>query len=159
MSQELKDNLLKAFPSKMENRQAFIMQFVMEQAQKGNPPPSRDALDKAIEELVSEGVFEIKGDLLILKVDKPSAAIIDDEELSPAPVIQINGDFSENQLMILSAFQGKFENRTALVMNAVMNEVSKGNPPPPKDELEKSIDELIESGTLEVKGSMLIKKI
>ncbi|MFW9997146.1 MAG: hypothetical protein ACFFD4_34195 [Candidatus Odinarchaeota archaeon] len=157
---DLKDKLIKSFPGKMENKQAFVMQFVMEEAQKGNPPPARDELDKVIEELVSEGVFEKKGDLLILKVERKAPILLEDEEEEvPVPSAEIKGDFNECQLKILMAFQGKYENRTALVMNAIMNDVSKGNPPSPKEELEKSIDELIEKEAIEVRGNMLIKKV
>jgi len=157
MSDDLKERILKGFPGKMENQQAFIMQFVMEEAQKGNPPPPRDVLEKTIDEMVSEGTFEKKGGLLILKVERASPVMMEEEE--DIPVTEITGDFTELQMMILKGFQGKFENRTALVMNAIMSAAQKGEAPPAKEELEKSIDELIGNGTLEVKGNMLIKKI
>ena len=159
MSHKLKDELLKAFSGKMENRQAFIMQFVMNSAQRGNPPPQKEHLDKAINELICEGTFEEKGDLLILK--KKSVTLITEEEDDQPPktsFIKNYENFSQLQTLVLEAFQGSFENRTALLMNVTMNEVSKGKTPPSKDDLETAISELLQKGVLECKQSILIRK-
>ena len=43
-------------------------------------------------------------------------------------------------------------------MNVTMNEVPKGKAPPSKEEMETAINDLIERGVLENKGTMLIKK-
>ncbi|MFW9904806.1 MAG: hypothetical protein ACFFFH_10770 [Candidatus Thorarchaeota archaeon] len=162
MSQKLKEKLLKEFPGKMENKQAFVIQFIMNEAQKGNKPPSKDEIEKCIQAMIKEGTFEIKDALLILKTPKTSIQpVIIEEEEENFPIISstsIKGNFTENQKRILAAFQGKFEDRTAIVMNATMAELSQGKKPPEKEALEKSIDELIENGTLELKGSLLIKK-
>ena len=159
MSHKLKDELLKAFSGKMENRQAFIMQFVMKMAQSGNPPPQKNQLDEAINALIQEGTFEEKGDLLILK--KKGVALVEEEEEDDIPVISPLKDsekYSQVQTLILEAFQGSFENKTALLMNVTMNEASKGRSPPSKDELETAIDDLVQDGVLESKDSMLIRK-
>ncbi|MFX0171813.1 MAG: hypothetical protein ACFE9L_07835 [Candidatus Hodarchaeota archaeon] len=158
---DLKDQLLKSFPGKMENKQVFIMTFAMNQAQKGNSPPSKAEIERAIEEMISNGVFEEKGNLLILKSERaPSIDIEADEELIEQPVSTYSSqDFPELQLKLLEAFQGKFENRTALIMNVTMKEAQAGKAPPPKDVLEGAIDELVDKGALDVKGDMLIKKL
>ncbi|MFX0204800.1 MAG: hypothetical protein ACFFDT_02355 [Candidatus Hodarchaeota archaeon] len=162
MSQKLKEKLLKEFPGKMENEQAFLIQFIMNEAQKGNKPPSKEEIEKCIQAMIKEGTFEKKNDLLILKTPKTTIQPFkEEEEEEDFPVIStssIKGNFTENQKKILAAFQGKFEDRTAIIMNATMAELSQGKKPPGKVALEKSIDELIENGTLELKGSLLIKK-
>ncbi|MFX0124511.1 MAG: hypothetical protein ACFFAE_12835 [Candidatus Hodarchaeota archaeon] len=163
MSKELKEKLLKEFPGKMENEQAFIIQFIMKEAQQGNKPPSKGEMEKSIQEMIKDGTFEKKGSLLILKASKPTIMPVEEaeEEEEEFPVLSassIKGDFTENQKKILAAFQGKFENRMAIVMNATMAELSQGRKPPEKEALERSIDELIENGTLELKGSLLIKR-
>jgi hypothetical protein len=159
---DLKNQLLESFPGKMENRQVFIMTFAMNQAQKGGSPPPKAEIETAIEEMVSDGIFEEKGNLLILKSEKtPRVNIRDDEEeeqIEEIPSTFNPQDYPEIQLKILEAFQGKFENRTALIMNVTMKEAQTGRSPPPKNALEGAIDELIEKGTLDVKGNMLIKK-
>ncbi|MHA2246587.1 MAG: hypothetical protein ACXADY_16715 [Candidatus Hodarchaeales archaeon] len=164
MSEQLKEKLLKEFPGKMENEEAFIIQFIMNEAQKGNKPPSKDEIKKSIQEMIKDGTFEKKGPLLILKVTKPTIMPFEDleEEEEGFTVISassIEGEYTENQKKILAAFEGKYENRTAIVMNATMAELSQGKKPPEKDVLEKSIDELIEKGTLELKGNLLIKNL
>jgi hypothetical protein len=162
MSKKLKEKLLKEFPGKMENEQAFIIQFIMNEAQKGNKPPSKEEIEKSIQTMIKEGTFEKKGPLLILKVSQPTIQPLEEEEEDEDfPVISassIKGNFTENQKKILAAFQGRFEDRTAIVMNATMAELSQGKKPPEKEALERSIDELIKNGTLELKGSLLIKK-
>ncbi len=156
---ELKDRLIKEFPGKMENEETFIMTFIMTQAQKGNTPPPKGEIQTAISEMIDEGIFEKKGNLLILKGDiHPKIDIDEEDEEIIAPVID-TGDFKVNQVKILEAFQGKFENRSALIMMATMNDMKAGHRPPAKSELEKAIDELVKKGTLEIKGNMLIKKI
>jgi hypothetical protein len=164
LSKELKEKLLKEFPGKMENEQAFIIQFIMNEAQQGNKPPSKDEIENCIQEMIKDGTFEKKGPLLILKVTKSTVMPLGEEveeEEEDFPVIStssIKGNFTENQKKILAAFQGKFEDRTAVIMNVTMAELSQGKKPPDKEALERSIDELIENGTLEPKGSLLIKK-
>ncbi len=163
MSKELKEKLLKEFPGKMENEQAFVIQFIMNEAQQGNKPPSKDEIDNCLQEMIKDGTFEKKDSLLILKVTKPSVMPLEEvgEEEEDLPIISVSsiqGDFTENQKKILAAFQGKFEDRTAIVMNIAMAELSQGRKPPEKETLERSIDELLENGTLELKGSLLIKK-
>ncbi|MFX1505856.1 MAG: hypothetical protein ACFFDC_07055 [Promethearchaeota archaeon] len=162
MTQKLKEKLLKEFPGKMENEQAFLIQFIMNEAQKGNKPPSKDEIEKCIQAMIKEGTFEKKNNLLILKTPKTTIQPFkEEEEEEDFPVIStssIKGNFTENQKKILAAFQGKFEDRTAIIMNATIAELSQGKKPPEKVALEKSIDELIENGTLELKGSLLIKK-
>lgn len=163
MSKELKEKLLKEFPGKLENLQAFIIQFIMREAQQGNKPPSKNKIDNCIQEMINDGTFEKKGPLLILKVTKPTIMAIEEveEEKEDFPVISassIEGNFTENQKKILAAFQGTFEDRTAVIMNVTMAELSQGKKPPDKEALERSIDDLIESGTLEPKGNLLIKK-
>jgi hypothetical protein len=159
VSNKLKDELLGAFSGKMENRQAFIMQFVMNYVQKGNPPPKKEDLDKVITELILEGVFEEKGDLLILKKKNHIAPVEEEIEESPekTPILK-SEKFSPLQIQVLEAFQGSFENKSALLMNVTMNEASKGRAPPSKDELETAIDGLLQDGVLESKESMLIKR-
>jgi hypothetical protein len=163
MSNELKEKLLKEFPGKMENEQAFVIQFIMNEAQQGNKPPSKDEIANCLQEMIKDGTFEKKESLLILKVTKPSVMPLEEveEEEEDLPIISVSsiqGDFTENQKKILAAFQGKFEDRTAIVMNIAMAELSQGRKPPEKETLERSIDELLENGTLELKGSLLIKK-
>jgi len=161
MSKELKEKLLREFPGKMENEQAFIIQFIMNEAQQGNKPPPKDEIEKAIQIMIKDGTFEKKGSLLILKAPKPTTQQLEKEEEEDLPLIStssINGNFTENQKKILTAFQGKYEDRTAIIMNATIAELSQGKKPPNKEILERSIDELIEKGTLELKGSLLIKK-
>ncbi len=163
MRDKLTEDLLKEFPGKMENEQAFIIQYIMKKAQQGEKPPAKEEIEKSIEKNIKTGAFERKGPLLIMKVAKSTSAVPEEEEeeeeelpvLSPS---SIKGDFTENQKYILSAFQGKFENRTAIIMNVTMAEMSQGRKPPDKSVLEKSINELIEKGTLETKGDILIKK-
>lgn len=161
MPKELKEKLLKEFPGKMENEQAFIIQFIMNEAQEGNKPPPKDEIEKCIQTMIKDGTFEKKGPLLILKTQKPTIQPLEEEEEEEFPLIStssIKGNFTENQKKILAAFQGKYEERTAIVMNATMADLSQGKKPPEKEVLERSIDELIEKGTLELKGSLLIKK-
>ncbi|MFX0120380.1 MAG: hypothetical protein ACFFB2_15030 [Promethearchaeota archaeon] len=164
MSQELKEKLLKEFPGKIENEQAFIIQYIVNTAHDGNKPPPKNEIEECINAMVNEGIFEKKGSLLILKSTKPTPMEIQQEEEDEEvelPNISINtikGDFTENQKRILASFQGKYENRAAIIMNATMAELSQGRKPPKKGELERSIDELIEKGILELKGSILIKK-
>jgi hypothetical protein len=159
---DLKNQLFESFPGKMENRQVFIMTFVMNQAQKGDSPPPKAEIETAIEEMISNGIFEEKGNLLILKSEKtPIINISDDEEeeqIEEIPSTFNPQDYPKIQLKILEAFQGRFENRMALIMNVTMKEAQAGRSPPAKDALEGAIDELIEKGTLDVKGNMLIKK-
>ncbi|UCG04213.1 MAG: hypothetical protein JSW11_09555 [Candidatus Heimdallarchaeota archaeon] len=163
MSKNLKEKLIEEFPGKMENEQAFVIQFIMIEAQKGNKPPSKDEIDNCIQEMIKDGTFEKKGPLLILKTTKPTITQLEEveEEEENFPVVSassIKGNFTENQRKILAAFQGTYEDRTAVVMNATITELSQGRKPPDKEALEKSIDELVENGTLELKGSLLIKK-
>ncbi len=158
MANKLKNELLGAFTGKMENRLAFIMQFVMNTVQKGNPPPKKEDLDKIINELIQEGIFEEKGDLLILK-KKQSASLEEEiDEIPEKSPIKNSEKLSPIQIQVLEAFQGSFENKSALLMNVTMNEASKGRAPPSKDELEFAINGLIQEGVLESKKSMLIKK-
>lgn len=165
MSKKLKEKLLKEFPGKMENEQAFIIQYIVNEAQQGNKPPSKDKLEKCITKMVKEGIFERKGPLLILKDPEPASMTPKEEEeeekeeLSFVSLSSSKGTFTENQKKILAAFQGKYENRSAILMNATMAELSQGKKPPEKETLEKSIEELIEKGALELKGTLLIKKI
>ncbi|MFX0181845.1 MAG: hypothetical protein ACFE95_02085 [Candidatus Hodarchaeota archaeon] len=159
---DLKNQLLESFPGKMENRQVFIMTFAMNQAQKGSSPPPKAEIEKAIEEMISDGIFEEKGNLLILKSEKTTIINIAEEE-EEVPLEESSStfnpqDYPEIQLKILEAFQGKFENRTAIIMNVTMKEAQAGRSPPAKNSLEEAIDELIEKGTLDAKGNMLIKK-
>lgn len=163
MSKKLKEKLLKEFPGKMENEQAFIIQYIVNEAQQGNKPSSKDKLEKCITKMVKEGIFERKGPLLILKDPEPASTtskeeVEEKEELPFVSSSSIKGTFTENQKKILAAFQGKYENRSAILMNATMAELSQGKKPPEKETLEKSIEELIEKGALELKGSLLIKK-
>lgn len=166
MSNKLTEDLLTEFPGKMENEQAFIIQFIMKKAQQGEKPPAKEEIEKSIENMINNGIFERKGPLLILKVAKSTPTVPevdeeDEEEEAALPVLStslIKGDFTENQKMIIAAFQGKYENRTAIIMNVTMAELSQGRKPPDREILEKSIDELIEKGTLEPKGDILIKK-
>ncbi|MFX1514879.1 MAG: hypothetical protein ACFFC6_01085 [Promethearchaeota archaeon] len=162
MTGKLKEKLLKEFPGKMENEQAFIIQFIMNEAQQGNKPPPKEEIDKCIQTMIKDGTFEKKGPLLILKAPKTIIQPLEEEEEEEEfPLIStssIKGNFTENQKKILAAFQGKYEDRTAVIMNLTMVELSQGKKPPDKEILERSIDELIEKGTLEVKGSLLIKK-
>lgn len=159
MSNKLKNDLLGAFSGKMENKQAFIMQFVMNTVQKGTPPPKKEDLDKVINELIQEGIFEEKGDLLILKRESITKIAEEEEEERPVKVpLKNSKNFSKNQFLILEAFQGTFENKSALLMNVTMNVASQGRAPPSKDELEFAINGLIQEGVLESKNSMLIKK-
>ncbi|MHA1946325.1 MAG: hypothetical protein ACXAC6_08795 [Candidatus Hodarchaeales archaeon] len=158
MANKLKNELLGAFTGKMENRQAFIMQFVMNIVQKGNPPPKKEDLDKIVSELIQEGIFEEKGDLLILK-KKQSAPLEEKiDEIPEKSPIKNSEKLSPIQIQVLEAFQGSFENKSALLMNVTMNEASKGRAPPSKDELETAINGLLQDGVLESKESMLIKK-
>lgn len=165
MPKHLKDKLLKEFPGKMENEQAFIMQYVINEAQQGNKPPSKEQLQNCINEMIQEGIFEKEGSLLILRAKSPTLLKVKEtereteEEFQVFPISSITGNYTETQKKILAAFQGKYENRTAVVMNATMAEISQGKSPPTKDLLEKSIDELINKGVLEPKGALLIKKI
>ncbi|MHA1450137.1 MAG: hypothetical protein ACTSP4_12020, partial [Candidatus Hodarchaeales archaeon] len=114
MSENIKEMMIRAFPGKMENRQAFIMQFVMEQTAKGAKPPPRDEIDATINEMISEGIFKEKNGLLILKVE--ATVKEDEEETGPPTRVEITGDYNDLQVKILSAFQGKFEKKTALIM-------------------------------------------
>jgi len=166
MSNKLKEKLLIQFTGKMENEQAFVIQYMMKEAQKGIKPPSKDEIDKCIQQMVDEGIFERKDSLLILKASKAASPVPEMEEMDEneeeIPVIStssIKGDFTENQKKILAAFQGKFENKSAILMNATMAEISQGKKPPDKEILEKSIEELLDKGTLELKGQLLIKKM
>jgi len=63
MSNELKEKLLREFPGKMENEQAFIIQFIMNEAQQGNKPPSKDDINNCIKKMIKEGIFQKKGPL------------------------------------------------------------------------------------------------
>ena len=164
MSRELKEKLLKEFPGKMENEQAFIIQFIMNEAQQGNKPPSKDEIENCIQGMIRDGTFEKKGPLLILKVTKTTVMSLEEveEEEENFPVISassIRGNYTENQKKILAAFEGKYENREAIIMNATMADLSQGKKPPEREALEKIIKELIEKGTLEKKGNLLIKKL
>jgi predicted transcriptional regulator YheO len=160
MSHKLKDDLLKAFSGKIENKQAFIMQFVMTTVQKGNPPPKREELEKIIDELIQDGTFEEKGNLLILKKKSPQGISVEEEEeeLPVNSTLKNRENYSKVQFLVLEAFQGSFENKSALLMNVTMNEVSKGKAPPSKDELNTVINDLIQEGVLESKDTILIKK-
>jgi hypothetical protein len=158
VSNKLKDELLGAFSGKMENRQAFAMQFVMNTVQKGNPPPKKEDLDKIINELIQEGIFEEKGDLLILKKNHIAPLEEEVEEIQEKTPIKNSEKLSPIQIQVLEAFQGSFENKSALLMNVTMNQASKGKVPPSKDELETAIGGLLQDGVLESKESMLIKK-
>ncbi|MHA2224365.1 MAG: hypothetical protein ACXAC8_04135 [Candidatus Hodarchaeales archaeon] len=159
--QSLKERLIQEFPGKVENERAFIMQFVVNEALNGRKVPPKEEIEKTINEMSKDGTFEKKGELLILKIKRPILL----PELEEEPDIQNtltelnNGGYTEIQQKILSVFEGKYENREAIVMNATVQALSQGKTPPKKDELEKSIDELIEKGTLELKGNILIKKI
>jgi len=156
LRKELKEQLLNTFSGKMENRQAFIMQFIMEIAQKGEKPPSRDQIDDIINKLISEGTIESKGDLLILKTEKRISSNSDEEE-EEIEIVKPLREFDEHESMILSAFQGKFEKKTAIVMNATMKAISKGNSPPDKLKLEEAISHLIDKGILSENNNLLIK--
>ena len=160
MKQELKDELLKAFTGKMENKQAFIMQFVMNYVQKGNPPPEKKDIDSAISELIESGIFREKRDLLILQKRPESITLAEEEEPSiNEPPSEISPKYSELELILLENFQGKFENKTALFMNVTMNEMQKGKQPPSKEDLNKTVQELIAQDVLQEKGDTLVKKI
>ena len=162
MSNELKEKLLREFPGKMENEQAFIIQFIMNEAQQGNKPPSKDDINNCLKKMIKEGIFQKKGPLLILKASKSPSAIPEEKGEEELPIIlssAIIGNFTENQKKILAAFQGKYENRSAIIMNTTMIELTKGKKPPEKEELERSIEELIENGILNKKGDLLIKKL
>ena len=158
MSHKLKNELLKAFSGKMENRQAFIMQFVMKSVQRGNPPPEKEHLDKAINDLIQEGTFEEKGDLLILKKNSLVTVMEEEEDIPVKSHLENDKNYSKIQILILEAFQGTFENKSAILMNVTMKEVSKGKAPPSKDELDTAINDLIKRGVLERKDETLIKK-
>jgi len=158
MSNKLKDELLKAFSGKMENKQAFLMQFIMNTVQQGNPPPQKEDIEKAISELIQDRIFREKGNLLILNKKPPQISSPEEEDLPVKTPLKNSENFTKFQTLVLEAFQGTFENKSALLMNVTMNEVSKGNSPPSKDELEIAITELIQEGVLEDKNSMLIKK-
>ena len=139
----------------MENRQAFIMQFIMDKAHKGEKPPSKDQITKAIEELISEGKIESKADLLILKTEPGKTSDLEEEE--EIIIIKPSGNFDEYESMILNVFQGKFENKEAILMNATMKVISEGNFPPDKLKLEKAINNLINKGILSENNNLLIK--
>jgi hypothetical protein len=160
LKEKLKDELLKAFTGKMENKQAFVMQFVMNYVQKGNPPPDKKEIDSAISELIESRVFREKGDLLILQ-KKPETTDLQEEEepsLITTP-IENSSQYSELELILLENFQGKFENKTALFMNVTMNEVQKGKTPPSKEDLNKTLQDLISRDVLQEKGDTLVKKV
>jgi hypothetical protein len=157
MSNKLKDELLKAFSGKMENKQAFLMQFVMNTVQQGNPPPQKEDIEKAISDLIQDHTFREKGNLLILNKKLTSEISLEEEESVKSP-LKNSETYSKFQILVLEAFQGTFESKSALLMNVTMNEVSKGNTPPSKNELETAITDLIQEGVLKSKDSMLIKK-
>ncbi|MHA1974546.1 MAG: hypothetical protein ACTSW1_16220 [Candidatus Hodarchaeales archaeon] len=155
----LQEDIINSFPSKMENRQAFVMQFIMKKAQKGEKPPSKDELEKAIDLLIKEGSFEVKGNLLILKAKKTNVINIDedDEEIEDNDTNTVTGDLNEYETMIMKAFQGKYENKMAIIMNATVTTVSSGQKVPEKEKLEAAIKSLIQKKVLREKGAMLIK--
>ncbi len=157
MSNKLKDELLKAFSGKMENKQAFIMQFVMNTVQQGNSPPQKEDIEKAISELIQDRTFREKGNLLILNKKLTPEIPPEEEEPAKSP-LKNSENLSKFQILVLEAFQGTFENKSALLMNVTMNEASKGNTPPSKNDLETAISDLIQEGVLKSKDSMLIKK-
>ncbi|WP_455142750.1 hypothetical protein [Candidatus Hodarchaeum mangrovi] len=156
MTKKLKEQLLNTFPSKMEKRQAFIMQFVVEKAQRGEKLPSKDKINEVIDELISEGTIESKGDLLILK-NKTKINVDSDDEEKEVEIIKPIGDFDEYESMVLGAFQGKFENKAAIVMNATIKAISNGNSPPDNLKLEEAINHLIDKGILSENNNLLIK--
>ena len=90
MSDKLKDELVKAFSGKMENKQAFLMQFVMNTVQQGNPPPQKEDIEKAISELIQDGTFKEKDNLLIL--NKKLLVEISPEEEEPEKLPLNNTD-------------------------------------------------------------------
>ena len=157
MSNKLKDELLNAFSGKMENKQAFLIQFVMNTVLQGNPPPQKEDIEKAISELIQDRTLREKGNLLILNKKLTSEISLEEEDPVKSP-LKNNETYSKFQILVLESFQGTFENKSALLMNVTMNEVSKGNTPPSKNELETAITELIKEGVLKSKDSMLIKK-
>ncbi|MHA1332293.1 MAG: hypothetical protein ACTSR2_14595 [Candidatus Hodarchaeales archaeon] len=155
----LKKDIINSFPGKMENRQAFIIQFIMEMARKGVKPPSKEKIEETIDSLIKEGSFEAKGNLLILKAKKKKVIDIDEED-DVVDILEtqiVSGNFDEYESMILGAFQGKYENKLAIIMNATISAASSGNHAPPKEKLESAIESLKEKKVLTEKGAMLIK--
>ena len=97
MSKELKEKLLKAFPGKMENEQAFVIQFIMNEAQQGNKPPSKDEIDNCLQEMIKDGTFEKKGPLLILKATKPTVMPLEEMEEEQSRIFAIKTQVGKEQ--------------------------------------------------------------
>lgn len=154
----LKKQIISSFPGKMENKDAFFMQFVMELVQKGEKPPPKEELEKCITELVAEGVFREKGGLLIYNRKDKEVYSEDQEILSESPPLSDLTSLSNIQKEIMSMFKGKFENKTALMMNVSVQAATRGSPPPSKEELNEAINDLLDKQILEEKGDILIKK-
>lgn len=64
---ELQLLLLEGFQGKFENKTALFMNVTMNEAQKGRTPPSKDEMNKAIQELIAQDALEEKGDMLVKK--------------------------------------------------------------------------------------------
>ena len=154
----LKNQIINAFPGKMENKDAFLMQFVMELVQKGEKPPLREDLENCINELVKEGIFREKSGLLIYNRKNKGATSEEEDLIQDFQTSSGHAGLSKIQEEIMSMFKGKFENRTALMMNVSVQAATKGFPPPSKEELNEAIKDLLGKQILEEKGDILIKK-
>ncbi|MFW9779600.1 MAG: hypothetical protein ACFFE8_12150 [Candidatus Heimdallarchaeota archaeon] len=159
---ELKDRILREFPGKMEKENVLIMSVIMKEVEQGKQPPKRDDIESAIKELISDGIFEKKDGLLILRKETlhaESVGLAEKESKEEVPVFNPT-NYPPDQAQILLAFgQAKYENRSALIMGITMKELQNGNQPPRRGEIEQSIQALVKSGALEAKGEMLIRKI
>ncbi|MHA2239958.1 MAG: hypothetical protein ACXAB2_16595 [Candidatus Hodarchaeales archaeon] len=154
----LKDQLINAFPGKMEKKDTFLMQFVMELIQKGQEPPKKEELEKNLNELVKDGIFREKEGLLIYNRKNKGMQSGEQETIQESQSLTSGLDLSQIQSEILSVFQGKFENKTAIMMNVSVQAATKGSPPPSKDEMNEAIDDLLKKEVLEEKGDILIRK-
>lgn len=63
---------------------------------------------------------------------------------------------NELQDKVIKAFSGKMEKKEVLIMQFAMSYMEKGEKPPPKDEIEQAISNLISEGVLEEKEGLLI---
>ncbi|MFW9855289.1 MAG: hypothetical protein ACFFFG_09510 [Candidatus Thorarchaeota archaeon] len=159
---KLKDRILAEFPGKMEKENVLIMSFIMKEVEHGKQPPIKGDIESAIKELISDGIFEKKDGLLILRKEALQA---EQDELaqkeSKEEFTVFNPmSYPPDQAQVLLAFgQAKYENRSALIMGITMKELQNGNKPPKRVEIEQSIKALVKSGALESKGEMLIRKI
>jgi hypothetical protein len=78
--------------------------------------------------------------------------------MSESPPFSDLTSLSKIQKEIMSLFKGKFENKTALMMNVSVQAATRGSPPPSKEELNEAIKDLLGKQILEEKGDILIKK-